>query len=115
MDKKFFGRRLKELRNSKCLTQAQLAEKVGLHEKQISKIESGAHFPTFENFIKILESLEASISDFDEEKSLSPSKLNAIKIIKNASEEELLYYVPVLEHLKKCILETKQKFYDGNY
>lgn len=111
MDKKFFGKRLKELRCLKCLTQEQLAEKVGLHEKHISKIESGVHFPTFENFVKILDCLQATVSDFDEEKNLSPLKLKALKIIKNADEDELLYYTPILEHLKKCILNTKQNFY----
>ncbi len=109
MDKKFFGKRLKELRNSKCLTQAQLAEKVGLHEKQISKIESGAHFPTFENFVKILNTLQATISDFEEDKITSTEKLKALKIIKNADDEELSYYTPILEHLKKCIINTRQK------
>ena len=116
MDKKAFGKRLKELRNSKCMTQAKLAEIVGVHEKQISKIESGAHYPTFENFIKILDALDTSISSFDDEdKSLTPLKIKAFDIIKNSSEDEMIYYTPVLEHLQKCILNTKQEFYNKNF
>ncbi len=110
MNKKFFGKRLKDLRNAKCLTQAQLAELIGVHEKQISKIESGAHYPTFENFTKILDALDAVMGDFnDETESIyTPLKIRAMKIIKSAKEDELEYYTPILEHLKKCVTNTKQ-------
>ena len=116
MDKRTFGKRLKELRNSKCITQAKLAEIVGVHEKQISKIESGAHYPTFENFIKILEALNVSISSFDDEdENLTPLKIKAFDIIKNSTEEEIACYTPILEHLQKCILNIKQEFYNKNF
>ena len=116
MDKKAFGKRLKQLRNAKCMTQAKLAELVGVHEKQISKIESGAHFPTFENFIKILDALDITISSFEEEsKNYSLLKIKALEIIKNSDDDEINYFTPILEHLKKCITKTRQEFYNSNY
>ena len=115
MDKKFFGKRLKELRNRKCLTQTQLAEKVGLHEKQISKIESGVHFPTFENFIKLMDILNVTMSDFDDRKgTCSKDKLKAAYIIRNATEDEINFYLPILEQLKKCMSIRNEKLISKN-
>lgn len=45
-DKKIIGNKFKEYRKSKQLTQFELAEKVGLNEKQISRIEAGLNYPT---------------------------------------------------------------------
>ena len=46
-DKKIIGNKFKEYRKSKQLTQFELAEKVGLNEKQISRIEAGLNYPTY--------------------------------------------------------------------
>src|SRR4051794_16365859 len=40
-----FGARLKELRNSAGLTQAQLAEKVGIQRESLARLEAGGHDP----------------------------------------------------------------------
>ena len=56
---KVFGKRIKELRERKKLTQEKLAEKVGLDLQTISRIETGYYFTSFEN----LEKLANSTSD----------------------------------------------------
>lgn len=50
--KEAFGKNLKDVRKSKGITQESLAEMVGIHPRQVSKIETGEHFPnstTLEN------------------------------------------------------------------
>ncbi len=44
--KQAFGRHLKIIRKSKGLTQEKLSELIGIHPRQVSKIETGDHFPT---------------------------------------------------------------------
>ena len=44
--KTLFGRKIKEYRKRKSLTQAQLAELVSVDDKHISCIESGNNFPS---------------------------------------------------------------------
>ncbi len=58
MIKETFGRNLKRLRKEKHLTQEQLAEKVNMNSRQISKIETGEHFPTWKNIENICKALE---------------------------------------------------------
>ena len=60
-DKKIIGNKFKEYRKSKQLTQFELAEKVGLNEKQISRIEAGLNYPTYLTFVKLLDVLDVNI------------------------------------------------------
>ena len=43
--KEKFGKRMKEMRKAKKLTQEHLAELVGIEPQNLSKIECGMHFP----------------------------------------------------------------------
>lgn len=44
--KEAFGLRLKEIRKSRKYTQEQLAELIGLNQRQLTRIESGENFPS---------------------------------------------------------------------
>ena len=52
-----FGEKLKQIRVSRGLSQAKLAEMADIHEKHISKIETGRFHPNFETLNKILKSI----------------------------------------------------------
>lgn len=60
---KVFGKRIKELRERKKLTQERLAEKVGLDLQTISRIETGYYFTSFENLEKLANALDVTIAD----------------------------------------------------
>lgn len=102
-DKVVIGRKFKEYRKSKRLTQFELAEKVGLNEKQISRIEAGLNYPTYLTFVKLLKVLEINISDFIEQAPLTNNPLQdeVMYLIKTANDAELKTYLDVLKALKK--------------
>ena len=56
--KTLFGKRLKEYRKHANLTQAQLAESVGVDDKHISCIEAGKNFPSADLIERIANSLK---------------------------------------------------------
>lgn len=60
---KFFGKRLKEIRKNKKLTQSELAEKLEVDEKYISRLETGISTPSFSLLEKISEKLNIDIQD----------------------------------------------------
>lgn len=96
----FIGKKIKSQRKKLKLTQFELAEKVGLHEKQISRIELGANSPTLDNFFKIIEALNLKLEDF----SLSSTKNSETKeellaIIHSSDEKSLRTYLVVLKAL----------------
>ena len=93
-DKKFVGKKIKEFRKKANLTQAELAEKVGLSETHMSKIEIGANSPTLENFLKICEVLNLSLEEFgvnvQNKKSLVREKF--IEMIYQLPDNKLEFY-----------------------
>ena len=59
-----FGKRLRELRKQKKLTQEELAEKIGFSPNFVGMIERGERNTTVENLFSIANVLEVSLSDF---------------------------------------------------
>ena len=59
--KELLGKRIKELRKEKGLTQEQLAETVGIEPNNLSRIEKGRNYPTPENLLKIANALNVSV------------------------------------------------------
>ncbi|MCD7780884.1 MAG: helix-turn-helix domain-containing protein [Candidatus Gastranaerophilales bacterium] len=83
--KKLLGKRIKECRKEKGLTQEKLAEMIGLGVRNVSKIECGDNFVTAETLSKIILALKiepAELFDFshhDDTKKLKEELLNAIQ------------------------------------
>jgi len=104
-DKKILGSKFKQYRKNKKLTQFQLAEQVGLNEKQISRIEAGLNYPTYITFAKLIEALDIDVSEFTKNKEVQTSKAkqNLINIINSSKEFELNLYNEVIKTIKKNI------------
>ena len=59
-----FGRRLRELRKARGLSQEELADRAGLHPKFIGEVERGASDLKLRSIIKIASGLGLSPADF---------------------------------------------------
>ena len=92
-DKYFIGRKIKSFRKKRGLTQAELAEKIDLSEKHISKIEASIHVPSLSAFFKIAEALEIGMEEL-------------IKCIFDSTDEEIKLILSVV----KCLKENLHKF-----
>ncbi len=108
-DKKFLGSKIQTYRRQKGLTQFQLAEKIGLSEKHISKIESGIHQPSITVFFKLIHALEISLDEFginiaEEKQSI---KYNVLKLIYDMNDRELAFLFPILKVLKDNFEKNK--------
>ena len=64
LDRKSIGNEIKKARKAHKLSQFELAEMIGIDEKQIYRIESGLSSPKLENFIKIADILSLNINYF---------------------------------------------------
>lgn len=109
MAKSNFGKKLQQIRKSKNLTQAKLAELAGIDDKHLSKIETGVYFPTYSTLNKILTALSISIEDIGIDlnhiaTNQSPYYIKSLQILNSAkTEHELEYYYGLLRQAQKGI------------
>ncbi len=59
--KVLFGKRLRQLRDEKGITQEQLGEAAGLTPQQVSAIERGKHGPQFDHLEKMAQKLQEPV------------------------------------------------------
>lgn len=109
-DKKQIGEIIKFYRKKSGLTQYELAEKIGLSEKHVSKIERGQNIIKLDTFLKMAEILEFTLEDFGLQKSKTEksnnNKINnIISIINKCSEKE---YTLIYDLISAVIKNTNK-------
>lgn len=105
LDKKIVAQVIQDTRRKVGLKQSELAEKIGISEKHLSKIETGKNYPALDTFLKIIDTLNLSLGDFgfNSVSKEYPNKIILQKIIDNSSEKQLDTFVDVIYALKKHI------------
>lgn len=99
--KKFIGAKIKAARINKNMTQYALAEEVGMDEKQLSRLESGKHYPTLKTLLAIAKVLEIKLADFDiiyDNKDFSFYLL--LDILNKSSAKEIEKYLKIIKTIK---------------
>ncbi|MFI3301108.1 MAG: helix-turn-helix transcriptional regulator [Candidatus Gastranaerophilales bacterium] len=98
-DKKFIGNVIKNARKKAGLNQAQLAEKLGMSDKNLGNIENGKQFPQVNNFFRILEELNISIESFGVQiaSNTSAEKDKIFKKILSCDNKILTDYLKAIE------------------
>ncbi len=92
--KKLLGKRIKELRKERALSQEGLAEIIGIEPNNLSRIENGRNYPTPENLYKIAAALGVDIYKlylFDHHKNYSNIKKEIITSLEDETFGRLLY------------------------
>ena len=79
-DKEFIGKKIKQLRKNAKLSQAELSEKMGMSEKNLSNIERGLQMPALNSFFKMLDIMNIPLYEFG----INPSD------VKNSQRDELI-------------------------
>ncbi len=104
-NKEYVAKIIQTARKKQKLKQSELAEKVGISEKHLSKIETGKNYPALDNFFKIIDVLNLSLKDFGlrDESNISEQKLHLHKIINTSTEKQLDLYSDMIQTLQKHI------------
>jgi len=102
-DKEFIAKKIKLARKNANLTQAELAEKIGISAKQLSRIELGSFVPSLITFLKIANALNLTLEDFEiiTLKTQNKTRDNLIKIINSSNDKELILYNEMINVLIK--------------
>lgn len=105
LDKKYIAQVIQDARRKAGLKQSELAEKINISEKHLSKIETGKNYPALDTFLKIIDVLNLSLGDFGFNPIASdqPNKLLLQKIINSSNEKQLDFYADIISTIKKHI------------
>ena len=58
------GRKIRQLRRQRKLTQVELAERIGIHQSDLSRMEQGEYKVGLDTLLKILQTFDLSIAIF---------------------------------------------------
>lgn len=97
--KQLLGKRIKELRKLKGLTQESLSEKVGIDSKHLSRIECGVNFPSLDLLTKIADTLKIEpylLFQTLQSKTKDELILDINKILETAKEQDVMKFYKIL-------------------
>ena len=84
-----FGRRLKDTRQKRGLSQKELAAMVEIHPRQVSKYEMGTSFPTVAKLLELVRALRASPEELFADVSAAPeSPIRNVRLLERFRELE---------------------------
>ena len=97
------GQRIRQLRKDRSLTQAELAENVGVQQSDLCRMETGEYKVSLETLFKILKIFEMNIGEFFHEAppgQLSAPETEMIRSFRNLSppaQDEVRHFIKFLE------------------
>ena len=113
-DREYIAKKIKMARKKARLTQEELAEKIGITAKQISRIEIGTYSPSLATFLKIVNILSIDIAEFGINTEFDNNNKNEvrdklIKLIYNATDSEIEFYYSIFNTITQNIALIKNE------
>ena len=102
-NKKLLGKKIKDFRKQKGLTQEKLAELISIETGSLSAIESGRHFPSLPTLEKIADVLNIKIKalfDFNSFVSLEQMKKEISENLYKLNEKEISFIYKFVDFYK---------------
>ena len=98
------GRKIRQLRRQRKLTQVELAEKIGIHQSDLSRMEQGEYKVGLDTLLKVLATFDLSIGDFFDEGSRATSAIDKFRALSPSAQREV-----------ESFIEFKRRQEDGGW
>lgn len=87
------GRKIRQLRRQRKLTQVELADKIGIHQSDLSRMEQGEYKVGLDTLLKILQTFDLSIGDFFEEHDEADTLYTKIRSLSSTAQREVESFI----------------------
>src|ERR1043165_7614182 len=87
------GRKIRQLRRQRKLTQVELAEKIGIHQSDLSRMEQGEYKVGLDTLLKILQCFDLSIGDFFDETARADNMVETYRSLSPAAQKEVESFI----------------------
>ncbi len=106
------GKRVRELRKDKKMSQAELAEATRLSDNYIALVEQGKRSPSLETIDKISKALKTSYEELFSFQSKDPretAEKSLLSLLKGKSEQDILLVLKLAEAMFEYLSMAKKK------
>lgn len=83
------GRKIRQLRRQRKLTQVELAEKIGIHQSDLSRMEQGEYKVGLDTLLRILGTFNLGIGEFFDEGARQKTVAEKLKDLSPAAQKEV--------------------------
>lgn len=87
------GRKIRQLRRQRKLTQVELAEKIGIHQSDLSRMEQGEYKVGLDTLIRILQTFDLSIGEFFEESARDNTVIDKFRSLSASAQREVETFI----------------------
>ena len=87
------GRKIRQLRRQRKLTQVELADRIGIHQSDLSRMEQGEYKVGLDTLLKILQTFDLSIGDFFDETQSSQTVFEKYKSLSTNAQKEVESFI----------------------
>src|SRR4029079_13867518 len=87
------GRKIRQLRRQRKLTQVELAEKIGVHQSDLSRMEQGEYKVGLDTLLKILTTFDLSIGDFFDESGRAENVIQKFNTLSVSAQREVESFI----------------------
>src|SRR5438309_11977626 len=97
------GRKIRQLRRQRKLTQVELAERIGIHQSDLSRMEQGEYKVGLDTLLKILATFDLSIGDFFEEGNRTETVIEKYKTLSPSAQREVDSFIEFKRDRKSVV------------
>lgn len=87
------GRKIRQLRRQRKLTQVELAERIGIHQSDLSRMEQGEYKVGLDTLLKILQTFDMGIGEFFDERNRVESTFDKFKTLSASAQKEVESFI----------------------
>ena len=87
------GRKIRQLRRQRKLTQVELAEKIGIHQSDLSRMEQGEYKVGLDTLLKILATFDLNIGEFFDDSDRGQTVVEKLRTLSPAAQREVESFI----------------------
>ena len=103
------GRKIRQLRRQRKLTQTELADRIGIHQSDLSRMEKGEYKVGLDTLLRILQTFNLSIGEFFEESAEEVPVIEKFRSLSPSAQQEVESFIEF-----KRIQEQSAATWDGS-
>src|SRR5438309_4437089 len=97
------GRKIRQLRRQRKLTQVELADRIGIHQSDLSRMEQGEYKVGLDTLLKILATFDLSIGDFFEEGNRTETVIERYRTLSPSAQREVESFIEFKRDRKSVV------------